>query len=61
MLYIITMQSKKKKILMTFEDDLFRRIDDFRFDNRIHSRTQAIRRLIEYGLNNNNHSEKSKN
>jgi metal-responsive CopG/Arc/MetJ family transcriptional regulator len=32
------------------EKDLLERIDDFRFENRINSRSEAIRRLIEEGL-----------
>ena len=32
------------------EDDLIKRIDDFRFDNRINSRSEAVRQLIEAGL-----------
>lgn len=32
------------------ESDLLKRIDDFRFDNRINSRSEAIRKLIESGL-----------
>ena len=35
---------------MTLEDDLLTRIDDYRFSNRINSRSEAIRRLIEEGL-----------
>lgn len=34
------------------EEDLLKRIDDYRFDNRINSRSEAIRRLIEEGLKN---------
>jgi metal-responsive CopG/Arc/MetJ family transcriptional regulator len=31
-------------------EDLLKRIDDYRFENRINSRSEAIRRLIEEGL-----------
>jgi len=44
------MPTDKPKILMTLEDDLLTRIDDYRFSNRINSRSEAIRRLIEEGL-----------
>jgi metal-responsive CopG/Arc/MetJ family transcriptional regulator len=44
------MPTEKQKILITFEDDFLKRIDDFRFENRIKSRSEAIRQLINVGL-----------
>jgi len=44
------MPTEKPKILITFDDDLLKRIDDYRFENRINSRSEAIRRLIEESL-----------
>ena len=44
------MPSDKPKILFVMENELLKRIDDFRFDNRINSRSEAVRRLIESGL-----------
>jgi hypothetical protein len=44
------MPTEKPKILITIESDPLIRTDDFRFDNRINSRSEAIRRLIEEGL-----------
>jgi metal-responsive CopG/Arc/MetJ family transcriptional regulator len=44
------MPTEKPKIILVMEDDLLTRIDDFRFGNRINSRSEAIRRLIEEGL-----------
>jgi metal-responsive CopG/Arc/MetJ family transcriptional regulator len=44
------MTLEKAKILITLEDTLLTHIDDYRFDNRINSRSEAIRRLIESGL-----------
>jgi metal-responsive CopG/Arc/MetJ family transcriptional regulator len=44
------MPTEKPKILITFDDDLLKRIDDYRFENRINSRSGAIRRLIEEAL-----------
>ncbi len=44
------MPTEKPKIIFVMEEDLLKRIDDFRFDNRINSRSEAIRRLIEEGL-----------
>lgn len=48
--YILFMPTDKPKIILVMEDDLLTRIDDFRFENRINSRSEAIRRLIEEGL-----------
>lgn len=45
------MPSDKPKILFVMDKELLRRIDDFRFDNRINSRSDAVRQLIEAGLN----------
>jgi len=44
------MTIEKAKILITLDDTLLTHIDDYRFDNRINSRSEAIRRLIESGL-----------
>jgi len=44
------MPTEKPKILVTLDDDLLVRIDDYRFENRINSRSEAVRRLIEMGL-----------
>jgi metal-responsive CopG/Arc/MetJ family transcriptional regulator len=44
------MPTEKPKILITFDDDLLRRIDDYRFETRCNSRSEAIRRLIEEAL-----------
>lgn len=44
------MPTKKPKIIFVMEDDLIKRVDDFRFDNRINSRSEAVRQLIEAGL-----------
>ena len=44
------MPTEKQRILITLDEDLLKRIDDFRFENRINSRSEAVRRLIEEGL-----------
>ena len=44
------MPSKKPTIIFVAEEELVERLDDFRFDNRINSRSEAIRRLIDDGL-----------
>jgi len=55
------MPTEKPKILITLEDDLVTRIDDYRFENRINSRSEAIRQLIEKGLKSPAPPVKSKN
>ena len=44
------MPTDKPKILLVIDDDLFKEIDDFRFDNRMSSRSEAVRLLIKEGL-----------
>ena len=44
------MPSNKPKILLIVDDDLLKRIEDFRFENRISARAEAIRRLIDESL-----------
>ncbi len=48
--YKNTMPTDKPKIIFVMEEDLLKRIDDYRFENRINSRSEAIRQLIERGL-----------
>jgi len=52
------MPTEKPKILITFDENLLKRIDDYRFENRINSRSEAIRRLIEESLK--KHEKKGK-
>ena len=44
------MATDKPKILLILDDDLLKRIDDYRYENRIPARTEAIRRLIDKSL-----------
>jgi len=44
------MPSDKPKILFVMDKELLTRIDDYRFNNRINSRSEAVRLLIEEGL-----------
>lgn len=44
------MPSKKPKVLLILDEDLLERIDDYRYENRIPARNEAIRRLIEESL-----------
>ncbi len=44
------MPTKKTILNFAIDDSLMKRLDDFRFDNRINSRSEAIRRLMEEAL-----------
>ena len=44
------MPTKKPQLLLTLDDDLLERIEDYRYANRIPARTEAIRRLIDESL-----------
>ena len=44
------MPSNKPKILLIVDDELLKQIDDYRYENRIPSRSGAIRRLLEIAL-----------
>ena len=42
-----------KQVLLRLEKDLFKKVEDFRFNNRFESRTEAIRWLLEFALKQN--------
>jgi metal-responsive CopG/Arc/MetJ family transcriptional regulator len=44
------MPTEKPKIIFVADNDLLERLDDFRFDNRINTRSEAIRRLLDEAL-----------
>ena len=44
------MPTEKPKILFVADDELIEKIEDFRYENRIPSRSEAIRLLLEAGL-----------
>ena len=44
------MPTEKPKIIFVADNNLLERLDDFRFENRINSRSEAIRRLINEAL-----------
>ena len=52
------MPTEKPKIIFVADDDLLKRLDDFRFENRVNSRSEAIRRLLNEALN--KHEKKDK-
>ena len=44
------MPTEKPKIIFVADQDLIERLDDFRFENRVNSRSEAIRILLEEAL-----------
>lgn len=46
------MPTSKQKIILVLDQDIRDRIDDYRYANRIPSRSEAIRRLIHEALQN---------
>lgn len=60
MKYITCMTTQKPQVLLTLNDELLKQIEDFRFEKRINSRSEAIRQLIEAGLDNTKPKAKKK-
>lgn len=46
-------KSSKTQVLLRLEKDLFKKVEDFRFNNRFESRTEALRWLLEFALKQN--------
>jgi len=44
------MPTEKPRIILVMEEDLMQRIEDFRYENRIPTRSEAVRQLIKRGL-----------
>lgn len=44
------MSTEKPRYTITLDDELLKKIDDFRFENRYPSRTQATLELIRLGI-----------
>lgn len=44
------MPTNKQRCMITVDDDLFKQIEDYRFDNRFYTRSDAILSLIKIGL-----------
>lgn len=47
---MITMPTDKPRYSITVDDETLKEIDDFRFENRYNSRSQATLKLIKMGL-----------
>ena len=50
MIYLLFMPTKKDILNFAVDKNLLERLDDFRFDNRINTRSEAIRRLLDEAL-----------
>jgi len=44
------MVTNKLQILLTLDKDLLEKVEDFRYGNRIPTRSEAVRRLIKEAL-----------
>jgi metal-responsive CopG/Arc/MetJ family transcriptional regulator len=44
------MATDKPKVLLILDNDLLKQIDDYRYENRIPARNEAIRRLLKNAL-----------
>jgi metal-responsive CopG/Arc/MetJ family transcriptional regulator len=44
---------ERKMIHLQLEQDLLNKLDDFRFQNRLENRTEAIRFLLDWALKQN--------
>jgi len=50
LIYLIFMPTKRDILNFVIDPDLKKRLDDFRFENRIENRSEAIRRLLDEAL-----------
>jgi metal-responsive CopG/Arc/MetJ family transcriptional regulator len=53
------MPTKKDILNFAVDEKLMKRLDDFRFDNRINTRSEAIRRLLDEALKKYEKSKKN--
>jgi len=54
----MVMLKDKFKVLISFQGDLLKKVDDYRYDNHIPSRSEAVRRLLEEALSKYDTQEK---
>lgn len=50
-------KTKNTQILVTFPNETVEQIENFQFDNRIKNRNEAIRQLVEKGLQKSSEKE----
>lgn len=46
------MEKKSRLINLMMSEELIKRVDDFRFENRFNTRAEAMRFLMEWALDN---------
>ena len=51
------MATKKPQVLLTLDEKLLERIEDYRYENRIPTRSEALRNLIKIGLKNDSRNQ----
>lgn len=44
------MSTTKQRLTVTLDDDLYKELEDFRFENRFESKSEAMTFLIRLGL-----------
>ena len=44
------MPTEKPRFTIIADDEIFQKVDDFRFENRFQSRSAAVKELIRLGL-----------
>lgn len=48
------MSTTKQRLTVTLDDDLYKELEDFRFENRFESKSEAVTFLIRSGLDAHN-------
>lgn len=48
------MSTTKQRLTVTLDDDLYKELEDFRFENRFESKSEAMTFLIRSGLDAHN-------
>ena len=54
------MTTLKPRSTITFDEDLFERLEDYRFENRFSSRSKAVVELVRLGLDADYKKKKAK-
>jgi hypothetical protein len=56
---VIYLPTEKPRLLLTMDENLLKKIDDYRFEKRFSSRNAAIKALIEIGLKQDENQKES--